>query len=66
MGSRGRKASFDQRPRTLGGGGRWWGVRGRGSRIPTREEQCCKTQDEGVFKLTVGPSTMKKHLSLCY
>lgn len=65
MGSHGRKASFDQKPRMLGGqvvgrGG------GRGRRLPTREEQCCETQDEGVFKLMVGPSTIKKHLSLCY
>lgn len=65
MGSRGRKASFDQRPRTLVGGARWWGGRGGGSRLPTREEQCCETKDEGVFKLTLGAPTMKKHLSLC-
>lgn len=62
MGSRGRKASFDQRPKMLRGEGGGW----EGGRLPTREKRCCETQEEGVFKLTAGPSTMKKHLPLCY
>lgn len=54
MGSRGRKAGFDQRPKTQGVGGR------RGGRLPTREKQCCETQEEGVFRLTAGPSSVEK------